>query len=87
MKQLIICVCLLATLSCRKGVLDPTGATCDKILENYTKSVDAWSQDPTSKTKCEAVKQSLNDVLKSCSVYTAAQRKFYEDQLKDFTCN
>jgi hypothetical protein len=29
----------------------------------------------------------LNDILKSCSVYTAAQRKVYEDQIKDIDCN
>lgn len=89
MKKLIISVCLLATFSCGKNnVLNPAASNnCENITEQYLKVVEEWSKDISNKSKCEAVRKSLNDVLKSCSVYTAAQRKVYEDQLKDFTCD
>ena len=87
MKKIIVFVCLLATLSCRKSnVLDPA-QNCGKELEQYTTALEEFSKDPTNKTKCEAVKKSLTGIINSCSIYTAAQRKIYEDQLKDTTCD
>ena len=87
MKKLLVLASFLAVLSCsKKNPLDPV-QSCDKELGRYTTAVEDWSKDPNNKTKCEAVKKSLEDILKSCSVYTAAQRKIYEEQLKDFTCD
>ncbi|MFN8347258.1 MAG: hypothetical protein U0X91_19805 [Spirosomataceae bacterium] len=87
MKKRIVLLCLLAMLSCKKSSLDPTGTTCEKASAEYEKVLTAWSQDINNKTKCEAVKKSLSDIIQSCSVYTAAQRKVYEDQIKDIDCN
>ena len=80
---------LLATLSCgRKGGLDPISSNnCEKVAEEYENATRVWIADPTNKAKCEAVKKSLNDIIKTCSVYTAAQKKVYEDQIKQFTCD
>lgn len=87
MKNILISLILFSTLSCSPAkIIDPVSNNCEKITEDYLKTVEEWSNDPSSKTKCEAVKKSLNDILKSCSVYTAAQRKIYEDQLKNFSC-
>jgi hypothetical protein len=87
MKKLLIFGCLLAALSCRKAnVLDPSQA-CDKELEQYNTAIEAFAKDPTNKAKCEAVKKSLTNVINSCSLYTAAQRRLYEEQLKDYTCD
>lgn len=86
MKKLLVFACLLAALSCKKNALEPSQANCEKAAE-YEKVLTAWSNDIGNKTKCEAVKKSLNDILKSCSVYTATQRKVYEDQIKDIDCN
>ena len=86
MKKLIVFFCLLAVLSCKKGALDPTGTSCEKASAEYEKVLTAWSQDINNKTKCEAVKKSLSDIIRSCSVYTAAQRKVYEDRIKDIDC-
>ncbi|TAF93305.1 MAG: hypothetical protein EAZ32_19460 [Cytophagia bacterium] len=87
MKKLLIFCCLLAALSCRKNdVLDPAQA-CDKELEQYEAAIELWSKDITNKAKCEAVKKSLTNIIRNCSLYTAAQRKVYEEQLKDSTCD
>ncbi len=87
MKNLLIAFCLVTTLSCgRANVLDPVSNNCEKISEEYLATVEVWSQDPTSKTKCEAVKKSLEKVLKSCSAYSVVQRQYYEEQLKEFVC-
>lgn len=80
---------ILLFVSCGPAKLvDPlTNNNCENATENYLKTVEAWSNDIGNKSKCEAVKKTINDLLKSCSVYTAAQRKVYEDQLKDFNCD
>ncbi len=87
MNKLVIVLCLLAALSCQKSALEPGEANCEKAAAEYEQVITDWSNDIGNKTKCEAVKKSLNDILKSCSVYTAAQRKMYEDQIKDIDCN
>jgi|GEM_PF-2104550 len=89
MKKPIILACLLAILSCgKKNAIDPTSSDrCEKNLEEYNKVLEAWSIDITNKAKCEAVKKSLSAIIKDCSIYTAAQRKVYEDQIKDITCD
>jgi hypothetical protein len=90
MKKLLISILLLATFSCGKvgGGIAPDGSTkCGKSGEVYLKAISDWQTDPNSKAKCEAVKKALNDILKDCSIYTAAQRKVYEDELKNFTCD
>ncbi|HLO46284.1 MAG TPA: hypothetical protein VK175_18225 [Leadbetterella sp.] len=88
MKKLLFCLAFFATASCGPAkLLDPISNNCENVTEDYLKAIEAWSTDIESKSKCEAVKKSLNNVLKSCSVYTAAQRKLYEDQLKEFTCD
>ena len=89
MKKLIISSLLLAIISCGKGgVLNPVSAnSCEKSAQEYEKVVASWVQDPSNKANCEALKKSLNDIIKNCSVYTAAQRKVYEDQIKQLTCD
>ena len=88
MKKLLFCLAFFTTVSCGPAkLLDPVSNNCEKVTEDYLKSIEAWSTDIESKSKCEAVKKSLNNLLKSCSVYTAAQRKVYEEQLKEFTCD
>lgn len=88
MKKLTLFAFLFASISCsKKNDLNPANNNCEAVANNYLKAIEAWSTDVENKTKCEAVKKSLNEILKSCSVYTAAQRKVYEEQLKDFTCD
>ncbi|MFN4144348.1 MAG: hypothetical protein ACK4GN_00875 [Runella sp.] len=86
MKKLILFVGLLAVLSCKKNALDPT-TRCENASKEYENAITAWSQDINNKTKCEAVKKSLSDIIQSCSIYTPAQRKVYEDQIKNIECN
>lgn len=88
MKKLILTACILASISCsKKNDLNPANNNCEAVANTYLKAIEEWSTDIENKSKCEAVKKSLNEILKSCSVYTAAQRKVYEEQLKDFTCD
>lgn len=90
MKKLIISIFLLATLSCggKGGVLNPVSAnSCEKTAEQYEKVLNVWIQDPSNKANCEDLKKALNDIVKNCSAYTAAQRKTYEDQIKLLTCD
>ena len=89
MKKLIISSFLLATIACGKGgALNPVSANnCEKTAQEYEKVLTAWSQDPSNKANCEAFKKALTDIVKNCSVYTAAQRKAYEDQLNQLTCD
>lgn len=89
MKKLIISSLLLATIACGKGgVLNPISAnSCEKAAAEYEKVLTAWSKDPSNKANCEAYKKALTEIIKDCSVYTAIQRKAYEDQLKQLTCD
>jgi hypothetical protein len=88
MKKLLFCIAFFGTVSCGPAkLLDPISNNCENQTEEYLKAIEDWSKDIESKSKCEAVKKSLNGILKSCSVYTAAQRKVYEEQLKEFTCD
>jgi hypothetical protein len=89
MKKLLFLFLLFTTLSCGigGGGLDPINSNqCEKALEEYEKGLPVWLADPENKSNCEAFKKSLTKVIKECSVYTAAQRKAYEDQLKQLTC-
>ena len=86
MKKLLTVALFLLAFSCgKKSVL--AGNRCTKAADEYLNAIKAWSTDTENKTKCEAVKKQLNAIIKDCSIYTAAQRKIYEDQLKDFTCD
>ena len=89
MKKLIISSLLLTMIACSKGgALNPVSAnSCEKSAQEYEKVLTAWSKDPSNKTNCEAFKKALTDIVKNCSVYTAVQRKAYEDQLKQLTCD
>ncbi|MCP9770771.1 hypothetical protein EGI22_22940 [Lacihabitans sp. LS3-19] len=89
MKKIFSILIIIVCVSCGPAkLLDPVSSNnCENATERYLKAIDTWSTDIESKSKCEAVKKSLNDVIKSCSLYTNAQRKVYEDQLKDFNCD
>ncbi len=90
MKKLSISILLLAAISCGKisNAINPaTANNCEKAAANYEKTVTEWVNDPNNKSKCEALKKSLSEIIKDCSVYTAAQKKIYEDQVKLLTCD
>ncbi|MER0437895.1 hypothetical protein [Emticicia sp. W12TSBA100-4] len=89
MKKLIIALALLSTIACGKdGALNPLAANnCEKAAAEYEKVLTTWSKDPSNKANCEAFKKALTEIIKDCSVYTAIQRKAYEDQLKQLTCD
>ena len=88
MKKIFILLIIADVLACKKeNSIEPSADNCQRVADEYTKSISAWAADPTNKTKCEAVKQSLTNILSACSVYTAVERKKYEDELKQFDCN
>jgi maltose-binding protein MalE len=89
MKKLIVSILLLSLIACGKGgTLNPISAnSCEKTAAEYEKVLNAWSKDPSNKANCEAFKKALTEIIKDCSVYTSIQRKAYEDQLKQLTCD
>jgi hypothetical protein len=87
MKKLILTIICLSLLACKKENPVSNVDNCSKVADAYTAALTAWSTDINNKTKCEAVRKSLNDILNACTLYTAAQRKTYQDEVAKFTCN
>jgi hypothetical protein len=87
MKKGLILLSIVGIIACKKESVEPSADNCQRVAEEYTTVVNAWAADPTSKAKCEAVKKSLLNILNACSAYTVAERKRYEDELKQFTCD
>ncbi|MBK6975986.1 MAG: hypothetical protein IPH28_01770 [Cytophagaceae bacterium] len=88
MKKVLLSIAFFALISCSLGGgIDPvTSKGCDNAIVDYENAIQNWATDIENKSKCEAVKKSLNSIIKTCSMYTAAQRKLYEDQLNEFSC-
>ncbi|MEY4538748.1 MAG: hypothetical protein RLZZ306_505 [Bacteroidota bacterium] len=87
MKKILILLIIAGIISCKKDSIEPSADNCQRVADEYTNAITAWSNDINNKTKCEAVKKSLTNILNACSVYTAVERKRYEDELKQFDCN
>ena len=87
MKKTLILLCTVGIIACKKDSVEPSVDNCQKVANEYTTAINAWASDPTNKSKCEVVKKSLTNILNACSVYTAVERKRYEDELKQFTCD
>jgi hypothetical protein len=88
LKFLALAMCSLLYTSCGRATIDPINdVKCDKEQDAYLKAVNAWVSDPTSKVNCEATKNALNNLIKSCTILSTLERKKYQDELKDFTCN
>jgi hypothetical protein len=86
-KSIILLLIIGGIIACKKDSIEPSADNCQKVADEYLTVVNAWAADPTNKSKCEAVKKSLTNILNTCSVYTAVERKKYEDELKQFDCN
>lgn len=87
MKKLAYLICILFTINCSSGVDDNFDETaCGKKSEEYLKTVEAWTADIDNKSKCEAVKKSLESWVKSCAPYLGANRAELEKELKEFKC-
>ena len=65
---------------------NPTPASCDKGIDNYEAALNAFIADPTSVSKCNAVKASLNDLV-NCPGLTAGQKKEYQDEVAAIDCD
>ena len=92
--KILISILVLMTFmlsSCKKSsVIDPfvggLGNNCENVLEPYMASITAYSSNPTV-ANCNKVKSTLTDVVNKCSMFTAAQRDDYKNELKDWDCN
>jgi hypothetical protein len=75
--------------SCGVGAaVTPAGnAACDARSKDYETAITAWSSEPTNASKCAAAKAATEKLLNACTLYTLAQKKQYEDALKDWKCN
>lgn len=65
---------------------NPTTASCDKSVDKYEAALNAFMADITNKTKCEALKATLNDLV-ACPGITAAQKAEYQADVDDIDCN
>jgi hypothetical protein len=86
MKKILILLFIAGIIACKKDSVEPSADNCQKFANEYTNTINAWAADPNNKTKCEAVKKSITNLLSACSLYTAVQKKQYEEELKQFDC-
>jgi hypothetical protein len=70
-----------------KSVLPDSNAACEARVNDYEKALNAFAADPTNVSKCNAAKTATEKLISACTLYTVAQRKVYEDALKDWKCN
>lgn len=88
MKKIILSIIIAISFSCGGRAVSPVGSNaCQRELDVYTAAVTAWTNDLKSIPKCEAVKSSLDKIVKNCSLLTATERKRYQDDLTSFKCN
>jgi hypothetical protein len=74
------------TLSCGKSsVVNPT-SSCNRSIELYGEQVGTFSGAPT-KVNCEALVNTLDKVIKNCTIITAGQRAAYETSRNEINCN
>lgn len=86
MKTKLIVLLLLGLLSCSKSKnVDPASA-CNEYLQKYSSDLTKFGSDP-SPANCQAVVNSLNQILNRCTILSEAERKTYQDNLKDVKCN
>jgi hypothetical protein len=79
----------LSLSSCGVGaaVTPGSSAVCDARVKDYEAAITVWSSDPTNASKCAAAKAATEKLISACTLYTVAQRKQYEDALRDWKCN
>lgn len=82
---LVLCVAVALLAGCG-GDDDPTTNTCDKSVESYEATLNAFIADPTNKTKCQAFKSEAADLL-DCPYLAAGKRKEYEDAVAAISCD
>lgn len=81
----------LSLLFCNKksDTLTPDiGIECEKKYQAYQKAVTEFGLDPLSKTKCEAFKQSLREILSNTcfGTYNNLNKAELEKELNSLNC-
>jgi len=83
---LVLCVAAALLVGCG-GDDDPTTSkTCDKSIESYEATLNAFIADPTNTSKCQAFKNEAADLL-DCPYLAAGKRKEYEDAVAAISCD
>ncbi len=70
-----------------KSILPDANIACEARLKDYETALNAFAADPTNVNKCNAAKAATEKVISACTLYSIAQRKVYEEALKDWKCN
>lgn len=88
-RTLIITVPFAIASSCGVGsaVAPNANAACDARAKDYEAAVLAWTNDIGNANKCQAAKTAIEKLISTCTIYTVAQRKTYQDQLNTWKCN
>lgn len=59
---------------------------CTNLTEDYMNKVTDFSSKP-SKSSCEALVKSLDNLVTKCTLLSATEKKQYEDSLKEIDCS
>jgi membrane-associated HD superfamily phosphohydrolase len=82
-----VAIISVTAIGCDKDDDEPT-ITCDQSTTKATEAALAFVNDATSKSKCEAYKASLQQLLKSCSSeLTATEKEEFQDSIDELDCN
>ncbi len=86
MKTKLIVLLLLGLMSCSKSKsVDPASA-CNEYLQKYSSDLTKFGSEQTP-ANCQAVVNSLNQILNKCTILSEADRKTYQANLKDIKCD
>lgn len=78
-------IILAVSASCGKAT-DLTPNSCDNLSEEYVEKATAFSSNP-SKSSCEALVKSLDNLVKKCTILTVAEKKQYQESLNSIDCS
>ncbi|REA63730.1 hypothetical protein DSL64_04675 [Dyadobacter luteus] len=74
-------------LSCGGKDNSPSPVNCSNNAEKATAAATALASDPTNTAKCEAYKNAIRDLYKSCANYYTGQAKQDLDDFLATPCN
>ncbi|MBA4058096.1 MAG: hypothetical protein C0490_25485 [Marivirga sp.] len=83
---IVVFFCFVASLNFSCGGDDNvTPASCEDSIGDYTAALNAYMADIENVAKCQALKESLNDLI-DCPGITAGQRAQYQADVNDIEC-
>lgn len=83
--SLLLCSCGAAGVA-----TEAASKKCENAVTEYSKTITTWTTDITNKTKCNAVKTSLEAAVNACDAATfwsAADKAKFKKELADWKCD